>query len=222
MPLIEAKNIHKIYGSDAEPTAVLKGLDLSIEAGESVAIVGSSGAGKSTLLHILGTLERPTAGQIFFDGQDLALLSDNQLAAFRNQSVGFVFQFHHLLGDFTALENIMMPLLIRGINRKTAATEALTLLQKTGLMDRAHHRPGQLSGGEQQRVALARALVAKPKLLLADEPTGNLDHENGVKIFDLLLSLNRELRTTLVVVSHNQDLANRLNRIVTIVDGKIS
>jgi len=216
------KDIHKTYGTISEPTEVLKGVALSVSEGETLGILGSSGAGKSTLLNILGTLEKPSSGCVIFEGRDLSTLSEKELAVFRNQVLGFIFQFHHLLGDFTALENVMMPLLIRGVDRVVAKKEAEAFLDKVGLSLRAGHRPGQLSGGEQQRVALARALVTRPRLLLADEPTGNLDHENGEKVFDLLLGLNRELRTTLIVVTHNQGLVSRLNRIVTLVDGQIS
>ena len=202
-------------------TKVLKGIDLDIAEGETLAVIGPSGAGKSTLLHILGTLENPTSGEVRVGGVDLFSKGEKELSLFRNLTLGFVFQFHHLLPDFTAVENVMMPLLIRGWKTARAREAAENFLEKVGLSARATHKPGELSGGEQQRVAIARALVGGPKIVLADEPTGNLDHETGSKVFDLLLSRSKELKTTLVVVSHNEELTRKLKRTIRLVDGKI-
>ena len=200
---------------------VLKGIDLRVGAGESLAVVGPSGAGKSTLLHILGTLDRPTGGSFRFDGEAVFDRPDPELARFRNRHVGFVFQFHHLLPEFTALENVTMPARIAGLPRAEAAGEAESLLEAVGLAERMTHRPGELSGGEQQRVALARALVLRPRVLLADEPTGNLDHRTGDAIHQLLLERNRDTGVTLVVVTHNRELARSMDRTVTLADGHI-
>ena len=184
-----------------------------------LAIEGASGAGKSTLLHILGTLDRPSDGQVFFQGQDLFARSNAELAQLRNREVGFVFQFHHLLPEFSALENTMMPGLIQGMSPRTAGKEAEKILSQLGLEDRLHHKPGQLSGGEQQRVAVARALMLKPKVILADEPTGNLDTQTGEEVHNLLAKINREQGITLIMVTHNPMLASRLNRRVRLADG---
>lgn len=221
MHQIKIVNLYKEFHDGHLNTPVLKGVSATVDQGETVAIVGSSGAGKSTLLHIMGTLEPPTQGKIFFDGIDLFSQKEKSLSKFRNKTLGFVFQFHHLLPDFTALENVMMPLLIRGEKTKVAKEKAKEWLTKVDLPSRLEHKPSQLSGGEQQRVALARALVGSPQVILADEPTGNLDTPTGEKVFDLLLSLNKELKTTLVVVTHNDDLARRLHRTVRLIDGKI-
>jgi len=199
---------------------VLRDITLSIAAGERVAIVGASGAGKSTLLHVLGTLDAPSAGEISIDGQATTRMSSSQLADFRNRTIGFVFQFHHLLPDFTALENVAMPALIAGLDRAKALSRADGLLRRVGLGDRLEHRPGELSGGEQQRVALARALVMEPRLLLADEPTGNLDTKTGEEIHNLIVELNREFGMTLVVVTHNAEFARRMPRVLNMADGK--
>ncbi len=220
--MITVTNLTKNFQENGATTEVLKGINLSITEGESLGIVGASGAGKSTLLHIIGTLEKPTAGEVLFEGKNLFNANEKALSHFRNRSLGFVFQFHHLLPDFTALENVMIPLLIGDETNQKAKSLAGEILEKVGLSGRLTHRPAQLSGGEQQRVAIARALVAKPRLVLADEPSGNLDSENGGQVFDLLLGLNRELKTTLVVVTHNEELAGRLDRVISIVDGKIS
>ncbi len=190
--------------------------------GETVAIVGASGIGKSTLLHILGTLDRPDSGQLFFKGEDVFSYDDLNLARFRNKSVGFVFQFHHLLPEFNAVENTMMPALIGGASKHNAIQAAEDLLVRVGLKDRLRYRVGKLSGGEQQRVALARALMLNPAVLLADEPTGNLDESNSEHIHSLLIELNRELSMTLVVVTHNSQLASFMSRRVTIADGKLT
>jgi lipoprotein-releasing system ATP-binding protein len=200
---------------------ILRGLDLDLAQGETLAVVGASGIGKSTLLHILGTLERPDEGTVLFSGEDVFAYNDDRLARFRNRSIGFVFQFHHLLPEFSALENAMMPALISGIVPKEAAESAEAILQRVKLQDRLQHRVGELSGGEQQRVALARALVLRPALLLADEPTGNLDRKSGERIHDLLQELNQEFRMTVMVVTHNPDLAASLGRQVTIVEGRL-
>jgi lipoprotein-releasing system ATP-binding protein len=200
---------------------ILRGIDLVLEPGEMVAVVGASGVGKSTLLHILGTLDLPTRGTIHFDGEDVTRLTPSALAAFRNRSIGFVFQFHHLLPEFTALENVMMPALIQRVARDRAESQAREILGRVGLAARVTHRPGELSGGEQQRVALARALILAPKLLLADEPTGNLDTHTGGEIHELFFELNRERGMTMLIVTHNPDLAGRLPRRVHMVDGRI-
>jgi lipoprotein-releasing system ATP-binding protein len=201
---------------------VLRGVDLSIFEGEIVAIVGQSGAGKSTFLHCVGTLDIPTRGSLKVDGQELTTLSSARLADLRNRTVGFVFQFHHLLPEFNAIENVIMPGLIQGhSSRKQLETRAWALLEEVGLKDRATHRPGELSGGEQQRVALARALVLEPKLILADEPTGNLDSATSVQIHDLFFAINRQRGTTVVVVTHNTALAASMPRVVTLKDGRV-
>ena len=220
--LIQANELHKSFpSSDAIQIDILKGVNFDLRAGETLAIVGASGIGKSTLLHILGTLDRPDGGRIMFRDVDIFAMNADRLAGFRNRSIGFVFQFHHLLPEFTTLENVMMPALINGHPRVAARRRARELLTRVGLGQRLSHRVTQLSGGEQQRVALARAIVQKPPLLLADEPTGNLDKRNGESIHQLLMSLNRELGMTLVVVTHNPDLADLLDRRVTIADGRL-
>jgi lipoprotein-releasing system ATP-binding protein len=219
--LLAARDLHKSYGSGDARVEVLKGLNLAISPGETVALVGPSGAGKSTLLHILGGLDRPTSGAVFYEGEDIFRRDDGSLAAFRNRTVGFVFQSHHLLPEFTALENVMMPLLVSGLPPRSAASPAEALLQEVGLGHRLTHRPGELSGGEQQRVAMARALVGGPSLLLADEPTGNLDLKTSQEVHDLLLQLNATRGTTMVVVTHNEQLASRMGRVIRLVDGEI-
>jgi lipoprotein-releasing system ATP-binding protein len=211
-PLIAARGIDKAYATAAGRVSVLRGLDLHVEEGEMLAILGASGVGKSTLLHILGTLDRADAGTLSFAGEDLARLSEPRLREFRNAALGFVFQFHHLLPEFTALENVMMPLLIARQDERSARKQARALLEELGLQDRLDHRPGTLSGGEQQRVAVARALARSPRALLADEPTGNLDRETGDRLHDLLRRLNRERKVTVVVVTHNEGLAARCDR----------
>ena len=200
---------------------VLKGISLTIRRGELLTIVGPSGAGKSTLLHLLGGLDRPTGGQIFANGHAIDALSDQELARFRNRTVGFIFQFHHLLADFTAQENVMLPLLIAGRSKSEARDKAVELLKAVGLGERLIHRPGELSGGEQQRVAVARALALEPPILLADEPTGNLDTHTSDEVFGLLKSLCRTRSVTLVMVTHNEKLAGQADRIVKLVDGRI-
>jgi lipoprotein-releasing system ATP-binding protein len=198
---------------------ILRGIDLEIKKGEAVCIVGASGAGKSTLLHILGTLDRPTLGKVFYDGHDLTRQSDEDLANFRNKTMGFVFQFHHLLGEFTALENVMMPCRISGMSLNDSRLAAEELLEMLGLKERLTHFPSELSGGEQHRVAIARALVRKPEVLFADEPTGNLDTVNGERIQDLFFDLKTRLQLTLVVVTHDQTFARKFPRVLNMRDG---
>ena len=220
--LIAVRNLRKSFSNGGVSIKVLNDLNFDLSSGETIAIVGASGIGKSTLLHIIGALDRPDSGNLFFKGEDVFLYDSLKLARFRNESVGFVFQFHHLLPEFSALENAMMPALIQGRKKSTAARAAEEILVRVGLKDRLSYRVGKLSGGEQQRVALARALALKPSLLLADEPTGNLDKTNSDHIHALLLELNRELSMTLIVVTHNPELAACMSRRVTIVDGKLS
>jgi lipoprotein-releasing system ATP-binding protein len=220
--VIAVRNLSKSFSNGGVSIDVLKELNFDLSAGDTVAIVGASGIGKSTLLHIIGTLDRPDSGQLLFKGEDVFLYDDFKLARFRNESVGFVFQFHHLLPEFSALENAMMPALIRGTRKEEATQAAEKILVRVGLQDRLHYRVGKLSGGEQQRVALARALALKPLILLADEPTGNLDKANSEHIHSLLMELNREFSMTLVVVTHNTELASLMSRQVTIVDGKLT
>ncbi|MBI5532648.1 MAG: ABC transporter ATP-binding protein [Deltaproteobacteria bacterium] len=203
------------------PLEVLRGIDLKIDEAEVVAIVGPSGAGKSTLLHCIGTLDLPTTGQILIAGQDITQLSGARLAGLRNRNIGFVFQFHHLLPEFTALENVQMPGLIQGQTRSESAVRARALLEEVGLGTRATHRPGELSGGEQQRVALARALFLEPPIILADEPTGNLDSATSEAIHDLFFAINKKRRTTIVVVTHNTAFAERMPRMVCMRDGLV-
>jgi lipoprotein-releasing system ATP-binding protein len=219
--LIALRNLTKEYVDGPRVVRVLTGLDLDVAAGERVAIVGESGVGKSTLLHILGTLDRPTSGEVWFDGEDLTARNDRELARFRNREVGFIFQFHHLLPDFTALENVMMPARIAGSGREAARRRAAALLARVGLAARADHRPGELSGGEQQRVAVARALIQEPRVVLADEPTGNLDPATGEGVQALLLELNRERNVTLVVATHNPGLAAAMDRTLRLAGGRI-
>ena len=219
--LLEVKNLYKSYGEAAAKVEVLKGIDLCVEPGDTIAMVGPSGAGKSTLLHIMGTIDHPTSGEVLFEGEPVFTLGDQPLASFRNRSIGFVFQFHHLLPEFTALENVMMPLLIGGEKRSKIEGRARELLQDVGLAHRVTHRPGELSGGEQQRVAIARALVRQPRLLLADEPTGNLDMKTSQEVHELLYSIQRSTGITLVIVTHNEQLAAGMNRTIRMVDGRI-
>ena len=216
---VEIRNLCKVFDHGGRRIEVLRGIDLTVEAGQMVAIIGASGVGKSTLLHVLGTLDAPTSGHIAFDGRDVTLLAPSELADFRTRSIGFIFQVHHLLPEFSALENAAMPALIAGLGRREATARAERLLDRVGLAHRLAHRPGELSGGEQQRVALARALVLEPRLLLADEPTGNLDTHTGEAMHALFVELNRERGMTMVVVTHNADLASRMPRRVRMVDG---
>lgn len=218
---IRGRDLAKSFQNGGVSIDVLKGVNLDLEIGEKVAIVGASGIGKSTLLHILGTLDRPDSGTLEFQGENVFLYDDVNLAQFRNRTIGFVFQFHHLLPEFSALENAMMPALINGFDKPDASKAAEKILVRVGLQDRLHLRVGKLSGGEQQRVALARALVLKPAMLLADEPTGNLDKINSDQVHQLILELNRELSMALVVVTHNMELASYMSRCVTIVEGRL-
>lgn len=220
--VVEARGIAKHYpGGDGGVVDVLSDASLAVRRGEMVAIVGASGSGKSTLLHILGALERPSAGSVFLAGQSVASLPDDVLAALRNRSVGFVFQFHHLLREFSALENVTFPLRIAGQVAAEARDRAEALLERVGMRDRMHHRPSELSGGEQQRTAVARALAASPAVLLADEPSGNLDHANAERLHELFASLAAEMTLGLVVVTHNMSLAHRANRILSLDSGRL-
>jgi len=216
--MISAKNIHKKYAE----LEILKGITVDINKGEVVSVVGSSGAGKTTLLTILGTLDRPTSGELFIDGTDVYKLNDKKLAAFRNLNIGFVFQFHHLLPEFDALENVCMPALIANTSKKQAETKAKELLDYLGLKDRFTHKPSELSGGEPQRVAVARALINSPKIIFADEPSGNLDSNTAQELHQLFFNLRKELNQTFVIVTHNEDLANMADRKLIMVDGIIS
>lgn len=218
--LIRVVNLCKTYG-DGHRVEVLRDLSMTVRAGEKVAIVGQSGAGKSTLLHLIGALDRPTGGDVLFDGTSLMGLDDRELARFRNREIGFIFQFHHLLPDFTAIENTMMPALIRGVGREEAAAQAEAVLRQVGLGNRLDHKPGALSGGEQQRVAVARAVVLSPRVVLADEPTGNLDPETAGEVHALLLHLNRQHGMTLVVVTHNERLAELTERTLHMAHGRV-
>ena len=220
-PLLRLEGVGKHFSSSGTRIEVLDEVDVTVARGERLAIVGASGIGKSTLLHILGTLERPDEGRLWVEDQDVFALDDRRLAQFRNTTIGFVFQFHHLLAEFSASENVMMPALIHGQSKKRAAEAAEEGLVRVGLKERLHHRASELSGGEQQRVALARALVLKPALLLADEPTGNLDQHTGAQVHELLLELNAELSMTMVVVTHNLQLAAQMSRCLTLIDGKL-
>lgn len=216
---IEVRALSKVYVHGGISLPVLQGVELSLAPGDRVAVVGASGVGKSTFLQILGTLDLPTAGSITFDGEELTTMNPARLAEFRNRSIGFVFQFHHLLPEFSALENVMMPALIQGSSAAKARSRARDILGRVGLMHRMTHRPSELSGGEQQRVALARAMVLEPPLLLADEPTGNLDRATGEAIHELFLDLNRERGSTVLVVTHNNELAAMMPRRLRMVDG---
>jgi len=220
-PLVLVRDLVKHYMDGPRVVRVLEGLSFEIAAGELVAVVGESGVGKSTLLHLLGTLDNPSGGEIELGGQKVTQLSQVELARLRNKEIGFVFQFHHLLSDFTALENVMMPALIGGAPRQAARSRAVELLERVGLSERLHHRPGELSGGEQQRVAVARALVQGPRLVLADEPTGNLDPGTAEGVHRLLVELNEERHITMVIATHNRQLAALAHRTLELAGGKI-
>ncbi|HEY7317807.1 MAG TPA: ABC transporter ATP-binding protein [Candidatus Binatia bacterium] len=219
--LLSVRDLHKSFVEGGEEIKVLRGLDLELKVGERLAVVGESGVGKSTLLHVLGTLDRPSSGQILYQGKEIPLDDEVALAHFRNREIGFVFQFHYLLPDFTALENVMFPALIQGINAQAAKQSAEELLEKVGLKDRLHHRPGKLSGGEQQRVAVARAVILEPKLILADEPTGSLDLRIGEEVQELLFELNREKRIALIVATHNREFAEKIGRRMELQAGRL-
>jgi lipoprotein-releasing system ATP-binding protein len=220
--LLEARSIRKVFaGGDGQPLEVLRAVDVTVHRGEFVAVVGASGAGKSTLLHLLGALDRPSGGDVWLDGSRYADLDPDALAELRNQKLGFVFQFHHLLREFSALENVMMPLLIAAMSTREARSRAEEVLSLVGLAGRMTHRPAELSGGEQQRCAVARALVHDPGLVLADEPSGNLDHANADRLHEVFFRLAREYETAVVVVTHNRQLAGRADRILMLEDGRL-
>jgi lipoprotein-releasing system ATP-binding protein len=221
LPLIEARAVHKSYWLGSKEIHVLRGASFSLQAGEMASLVGPSGVGKSTFLHVIGTLDPPTAGDVLFDGRVASAMGEEELATFRNRSVGFVFQFHYLLPEFTALQNAAMPGLINRLSREEAEEAAREMLTVVGLSHRLDHKPGELSGGEQQRVALARALVLKPRLLLADEPTGNLDESTGEGIHQLLVELNQRLGIAAIVVTHNPRLAERMPRRLRLSEGLV-
>jgi lipoprotein-releasing system ATP-binding protein len=220
-PVIKAQGLTRRFLKDAQIIEVLRGIALEVRKGESLAITGASGVGKSTLVHIMGTLDRPTSGTVFYEEHDVFQLEERDLAKFRNTKIGFVFQFHHLMPELTALENVMMPALIQGSTRDRAASLASEILGRLELGERLRHKPGELSGGEQQRVAIGRALVLRPQVIFADEPTGNLDRRTGESVGDLLLEMNRELHATLLVVTHNLDLARKMDRQMRLVDGRV-
>ena len=223
MTVLEAIDLTKTYvGGDGGLLTVLEGVSLQVSRGEMVAIVGSSGAGKSTLLHLLGALDRPTRGRVTIGGQTLSGLDDDALAALRNRNVGFVFQFHHLLREFSAIENVMIPQRIAGVDPEQARRRAVELLDRVGLGPRAQHRPSELSGGEQQRAAVARALALDPTILLADEPSGNLDHANAERLHELFVELSRDLEIAMVIATHNQSLASRTDRVLLLEDAKLT
>lgn len=219
--IIESKQLSKTYSEGPNQVEVLSGIDLSVAAAERIAIVGASGSGKSTLLHLLGGLDLPSTGEVWVEGQQMSKLSDAARGVLRNQHLGFVYQFHHLLPEFTAVENVAMPLLIRGVDKSDAYQQASELLTRIGLGHRLEHRPTELSGGERQRAAIARALVTKPKCVLADEPTGNLDHRTANTVFEMILELNQQNDTALIMVTHDLELAAKMDKTYRIEDGKL-
>lgn len=221
-PILVCRELCKHYGQDDLDVEVLKKVDLSIGAGERVAIMGASGSGKSTLLHLLGGLDKPTSGEVLIDGQQLSELSESAQCHLRNRVLGFVYQFHHLLGEFSLLENVGMPLLIRGCSPAECLDTANNILERVGLAKRVRHKPGELSGGERQRAAIARALVTQPKCVLADEPTGNLDRKTALQVVELMQTLNEELATSFLVVTHDLTVAEQMGKIVQLEDGKIT
>ncbi len=219
--MIEVSDLWKIYNTNGSKVEALRGIDLKVDQGQTLAIEGVSGSGKSTLLHLMGTLDHPSKGDIKYDGENVLNKSDTELAKFRNNKIGFVFQFHYLLAEFDALENVMMPALINGINKNQAQELALKVLDDVGLSDRVTHRPGELSGGEQQRVAIARSIVLKPRVIFADEPTGNLDRKTGSSIIDLFVKLNQEYKVSIIVVTHNSYVSSYFDKKINLLDGKI-
>ena len=219
--VLECRQLGKIFGEGDVALCILEGVDFTINSGERIAIMGASGSGKSTLLHLLGGLDEPSSGEISMAGKLLTSLSPVQLGRLRNKTLGFVYQFHHLLPEFTALENVAMPLLVRGIRPAQAKQQAAALLDRVGLSSRLSHKPGEMSGGERQRAAIARALVTRPACVLADEPTGNLDRHNAEQAFELMLELNRELDTSVLVATHDPMIAERMDRVVHLEDGKL-
>lgn len=219
--MLELKNIHKSFTLNGNIINVLSGIDMIVDPGDSIAIIGASGAGKSTLMNIMGTLDPPSTGNVLFEGQDVGKMDEQRLCHLRNREIGFVFQFHHLLPEFDALENTMMPALISRSDNRAAREKAIGILTDVGLGNRLRHRVGELSGGEQQRVAIARALIMGPKILLADEPTGNLDRITGEEIIDMLIRIKEEQGLSLVIVTHNQKLAEKMSKVMEIVDGRI-
>ncbi len=220
--ILQAKSLAKTYCESEIETPVFSGVDFELTAGEKVAIIGASGSGKSTLLHILAGLDSPNKGEVELNGQPFSKQSDVERGRLRNRHMGFVYQFHHLFSELSAIENVMMPLQVRRESVKTARVKAVQLLEKVGLSHRINHKPSELSGGERQRVAIARALITEPSCILADEPTGNLDHASAEQVFELLLELNTEMNTAMLIVTHDQELAGRMDRQVKMIDGQIS